>query len=402
MKVNSLRLKRSFLANSPIIFKHKFLFLIALSFLCISTTSHGMNVAFAGYAYSGDYQSIESRFPYSKRFEASQGGPTGTNDLLKKSLTSIQPKGYTLVPRIDELAGDDQVIAVALVITNETVSTDQIGHIYKLLVQIRGQALFYDFKSQTILRAYPFSFAYIDALSATPTESQKDESIGHVFLGTGGKPGIFERFGQALTQATIPTNVPRFVQVSNVAIGDEARGNFPPEYEKGAAETWVADTFGEAIANKMGIPILPFTKGYAIGNVMSMTISDGTVFNLKLPKPDYEFSVNISKLRKVVFDEKAAGKSLIYGTYASLKLEESLSTHAYLDGQFKNGEVKVVPATQVNTEDFPAFQDSMRGLFTKLSGAIAGDNTPWLKSAASGNDVDKQIASTRELLQSCK
>jgi hypothetical protein len=377
------------------------LLLIVISFFSISI-AHSTEVVFAGFAYSGDKASINVRFPYSQRFAASLGS-TGVNGLLRKSIPSLKPQAYNLsAQRIDELTGRDQAIAVALVMNNETVSTEQLGSIYKLFVQLRGQALFFDFKSMTILRAYPFSFAYLDAFPAAPTDDQKDADMRYVYLGTNGKPGILDRFGQALMQATIPTNIPRFVQVSHVVIGDEARSEFPSQYGNGVAETWVADTFGEAIASKMNIPILPFSEGYAIGNVMSMTVADGSVYLLKLPKPDYEFTVNISKLRKIVYEEQAAGKSLIYGTYASLKLEEPLSAHAYLDGQFKNGEVKVVPAMQVDTDDFPAYQDSMRGLFTKLSGAIAGDNTPWLKSAASGNDINKQIASTRELLQSCK
>lgn len=382
--------------------KIKLGFCLAVISLFYISAAHCTEVTFAGFAYSGDSQSISARFPYSKRFEATLGS-TGVNGLLQKNLSSIQPQGYTLIPRINNLADRDQAVAVALVITEETVSTEKLGQAYKLFSQIQGQALFFDFKSQTMLRAYPFSFAYLDASMATaPTEAQKDASIAAVFLGKNGKPGILDRFSQALTKATIPINVPRFVQVTKVAISDEAREDFPAEFGKGVAETWVADTFGEAISSKMGIPILPYAKGYAIGNLMPMTVADGTVYNLKLPEPDYEFSVNISKLKKIVYSDTAAGKSLIYGTYASLKLEQPLSEKVYLDGQFKNGEVKVVPVMQVNTDDFPAFEDSIQGLFTKLSGAIAGESSPWLKSAASGNEIEKQIVSTRELLQSCK
>jgi hypothetical protein len=378
----------------------------SLALLIVSTAFYLSNaqatdVAYAGFAYSGDYQSIASRFPYSKQFEATLGA-SGINGILQKKLPSIQPQSYALVPRIDELVGRDQAIAVALVMTNETVSTEQIAAVYKLFVQLRGQAMFFDFKSKSVIRAYPFSFAYIDALPSPPTEEQKIERIGYVYNGISGKPGILERFAGALTQATIPTTVPRFVQVSNVTVGDEARGEFPDAYKNGAAETWIADTLGEAISSKMGIPILPYAKGYAIGSVMSMTVADGTVFNLKLPEPDYQFSVNISKLKKILYSDKAAGKSYIYGTLADLKLEEPLSATAYLKSPMKNGEVKIVPANQANTEDFPAFQDSMRGLFTKLSAAVAGETTPWLKSASEASDIEKQIASTRELLKSCK
>lgn len=398
MQLQSWRTQFSICKSLDVIRRQVLLF--ALCSFCFSN-AHSTEVAFAGFAYSGDNQSIAARFPYSKRFEESIK-PIGINGLLQKTVSSVQPPGYSLIPRIAELKGRDQAVSVALVMTNETVSTEQLGPVYKLLVQLRGQALFFDFKSKTILRAYPFSFAYIDALSAPPTDAQKDASIKFVYLGTGGKPGIIQRFSQALAEASIPADVPRYVQVTDVSIGEEARSAFPPEFANGAAEAWVADTFGEAIASKMGIPILPYAKGYAIGKVLSMTISDGAVYNLKLPSPDYQFSVNITKLKKIVYEEKASGKGLIYGAAANFKLEEPLSGVTYLDGLFKNGEIKIVPASQVDTDDFPAFQDSMRGLFTKLSGAISTDDSSWLKSAATATNIEKQIAYTREKLKSCK
>ncbi|MNR88984.1 hypothetical protein D3C72_199380 [compost metagenome] len=373
-----------------------FLFLFSLQ-----ASSSATEVAFAGFAYSGDYKSAAARFPYTKQYDSGLG-KNGINGGLQKLLPSINPANYTLVARHSELVGRDQAVSVAMVMTNETVSTEQIGQTHKLFVQLRGQALFFDFKSKTILRAYPFSFAYLDALPETPTEAQKAVAVALVYQGRDGKPGIYERFAAALKQASIPSKVSRFVQVSNVILGDEAKSEFPTLFASDVGETWVADTFGEAISSQVDIPILPYAKGYAIGNVMSMTVADGSVFNLKLPKPDYEFTLNLSKLRKILYDEKPAGKSFIYGSYASIKLEEPLSATIYLDSSFKNGEVKVVPASQLNTEDFPAFQDSIRGLFTKLAMAVAKDNSTWLKSSASASNIEKQVAATRELLQSCK
>ena len=364
-------------------------------------SAYSSEVTFAGIAYSGDSSTINARFPYSKKYEQTLGS-NGINTILQNTLLTVQPKNIKIIPRIDELLGRDQAIAVALVMTNEVVSTELIGKTYKLFVQLRGEAVFFDFKSKTVLRIYPFSFAYLDAMPEQPTDSQKLDSIQTVYLGKNGKSGIIERFNNALINATIPNSVTRYVQVVNVQISEEARPKFSEAYGKGVAETWVADTFSEAIANKMEMSILPYSKGYAIGNVMAMTISNGEVHTLTLPKPDYEFKINITNLRKVIFEETAAGKSLIYGSYATLSLEEPLSGTLYLNGDYKNGEVKVVSALQTNTEDFPAFQDSMRGLFTKLAGEISGENTSWLKSATSGKDTIKQIASTRELLKSCK
>ena len=225
-----------------------------------------------------------------------------------------------------------------------------------------------------------------------------------VYEGAGGKPGIFARFGATLAKATMPTSTSRYLQVSKIGIKPEALGNIPAYLSGNAtvAETWAADLVGEAISTRAGVPVIPYSKGYAVGNVMSMRISDGDVYNLKLPKPDYEISVELSALRKIEYGKAAAGASYIYGSYASMKIEEPVSGKVYLNTPLKNGEIKLVPVTQTYVDDFPAFYDSVNGLFVKLSEALAGKSTDWVKSAAAATDIDKQIADTRELIKLCK
>jgi hypothetical protein len=363
--------------------------------------AHATDVALAGFAYAGDLASSAARFPVSKQLEAGMG-PRGMNAMLAQAMEGKAPDHFQLVPRIDSLAGRDQAIAVALVMTNETVSTEQIGNAYKVMVQLRGQAMFFDFKSKTVLRAYPVSFAYLDVMAAAPTPDQIAARMLAVYQGKDGKPGILARFAAAVNRASLPQQVPRFVQVGKVTLGDEARGAFPPEYRNGAGETWVADMIGEALSARLGIPILPYAKGYAIGNVMSMSIGDSTVFNLKLPEPDYVITADVVKLKKLVYTDQAAGKSFIYGAQADLRLEEPLSGKAYLRSMVKNGEVKIVPAQQTSLDDFPAYEDTLRGLFGKLTRAIAGEESAWLKSAAAAPDINQQIINTRELLLLCK
>jgi len=77
-----------------------------------------------------------------------------------------------LVTRIDELKGRDRAIAVALVIGSETISVEQLAGLHKLFVLIRAQALFFDFKSMSVLRAYPISFGHIDTFDRAPSEAE--------------------------------------------------------------------------------------------------------------------------------------------------------------------------------------------------------------------------------------
>jgi hypothetical protein len=202
----------------------------------------------------------------------------------------------------------------------------------------------------------------------------------------------------------MPSSTSRYLQIAKIGIKPEAMGSIPAYISSSAtvAETWAADLVGEALSTRAGVPIIPYAKGYAVGNVMSMRVSDGDVYNLKLPKPDYEISVELSALRKIEYGKAAAGASYIYGSYASMKIEEPLSGKVYMNTALKNGEVKLVPVTQTYVDDFPAYYDSVNGLFVKLSEALDGRGNTWVKTASAAADIDKQIADTRELIKLCK
>jgi hypothetical protein len=378
--------------------------LIALIAL-IGTPVWAASVALAGFSYAGDFKTIDARFPYTKRFnDALVAQGSSVDKLISQTLSGTKLENFTLKQgELATLKGSDQAIAVSLVMTSETISFEQIGQAYKLFVNLRGQAMFFDFKSQTVLRSYPVTVAYLDILPKPPSDELLDERVRTLFVG-GTKAGLVQRFATQLSNATLPGNVPRFLQVTKVNIAPEARAELPKSLgtNPGTAETWLADQLSEAIASKTGVPVLPYAKGYAIGNVMAMRFADGTVFNLKIPEADYAFSVDLTGFKRVKTGESAAGTSFVYGSYVDLKLIEPLSNKIYLDSKFKNGEVKLVPASQAETDDFPAFSDSVRGLFSKLTLVLSGKDDPWIKSAAAAPNIDTQLSATKTVLQSCK
>ncbi len=367
--------------------------------------AQSVEVALAGFAYAGDAASLPQRFPYSIGYEKSlkaAGKPAYA--MLREAIAQSPPSQFKLVTQIDELKGRDQAIAVALVIGSETISVEQLAGLNKLFVLIRAQTLFFDFKSMAIVRAYPISFGHIDVFDRPPTDDEVRVRVRGVYEGAAGKPGILARFGATLAKATLPAATSRTLQVTRIAIKPEAMSSIPPYISSSAtvAETWAADLVGEALSTRAGVPVVPYAKGYAVGNVMSMRISDGEVYNLKLPKPDYEINVELSALKKIEYGRAAAGASFIYGSYASMRIEEPVSGKVYMNTALKNGEVKLVPSTQTYVDDFPAYYDSVNGMFVKLSEALDGRGNAWVKTAAAAPDIDKQIADTRELIRLCK
>jgi hypothetical protein len=388
----------------------RWLSLVALWFLAGSPAARGQQVpevAFAGFAYSGAQSTIRERFRYSQRYEDTllRADSSVARQMLRL-LEANPPSGLRLVPQVEALQGRDRALAVALVIGAETVSVEQFDTVHKLMVLIRGQAMFFDFKSMNVVRSYPVSFAYVDLLNHVPSPEEIQARVRLVYEGTGDKPGLLSRFAQTVAGAKLPSHVPRYLQVAAVELKPEALDALPAflKAEPDTAQTWAADLVSEAISTRAGVPIVPFAKGYAIGNVMSMRVSDGTVYELKLPQPDYEIRVELSGFRKVKYSEVAGGAtSYIYAAYAQMQIVEPLSGKVYLGTALKNGETRVIPASQREVDDFPHRYDAVNGLFVKLAQTMDGKgDAKWLKSAAAAADIEQQMTHTKELIQQCK
>lgn len=363
-------------------------------------------VTLAGFAFAGDAASLDQRFPYSRRYESALA-KSGQNAyaMLKAAVAKVPLENLQVTTeQIDELKGRDQALVTSLVVSSEIVSVESFGSLRKLFVLIRGQALFFDFKSMTVVRSYPLSFAYIDVFDRDPTDDEILARVRNVYEGAAGKPGIFSRYATVLAKASVPAQVPRFVKVAKVGMTPEVLAALPAYLKSmpGVAETWAADMVGEAISTRVGVPIVPYTQGYAIGGVMPLRVSDGRVFSLTLPKPDYEIAVDFTGFKKVKFGEAAAGTSYVYGSFANMKIEEPFSGTVYMNAPIKNGEVKVVPVTQTYVDDFPAYYDSLSGMFRKLADAVAGKGNTWVKSASTVTDIEAQILKTKQLLDLCK
>lgn len=377
-------------------------FMVALC-LIHPAVSAATTITYAGFAYAGNADNIATRFKYSKRYETRlKGQGTDINSKLRRAVQGGRFPFDLNMAGNTEIKGDETLVTT-LTVTGETISDETFGSVHKLLVQIRAQAMIFDFQSKTLLRAYPLSFAYLDALEHSPTDAEIDERIAKAYEGVQGKDGIFGRYADALVHATLPRNDGLFIQITNVTIDANARVAIPPSLseQRGAAETWVADHLDEALNSYAGVPMIPYSSGYALGNVMQMQLANSD-FNIKFPDPNVEVSVELTGVKRVQYAQNNVGTSYIYGTFATVKIATQGGARATLDAAFKNGEIKEVPVTQGYVDDLPAYNDSIRGLFNKLSEELGGKDTPWLKSATTAPDIMAQLAASRGLLQKCK
>ena len=383
----------------------------ALCCLCLgglfATDAHATDVALAGFAFAGDFSSALDRFPYVSAID--QRDKLFLPRMVHERAKGISNPAFGIVATDTQIntKGSDQALVAVLVLTGETVSSETFGNYVKTFVNLRGDALIFDFKSKTIVRNYPISTFLFDATSEQPSPEYISGLVNRL-LTEQDDNGLISLFEKRLAGATLPAPGNRNIQVHEVQVAPEALALLPEGLRKDpkTVQTLVSDTFSSIISAKLGVPMLPAPTSHKQSlAVMSFRLQDVGDIDLNVGEGDYLFDIKLNKFAKIKSGENNLGASYVYGAYTSLRFYEPLQNTNYVNTDLKNGEVKVVPAGQVTTEDFPAFEAALRGLFIKFGDVVAqapSADAKWIAVAASAKDMDKQVEAMRRIVKSCK
>lgn len=379
-------------------------------FIAISVTNTAMaeEVAIGGFAFAGDFKSAPERFPLTFPIfqkAAKEKSKTFSIEIIER-MRSVKNPGieFNLGEKQVNLKQSDRALMAVLMLTGETTSTENFGSYYKTFVSLRGDALIFDYKNQTVVRSYPLSVVLFDATESAPTKEQLAGFVDDLLRRHDGR-GLVTQFARRMEAADVSQKMIKTVQIRKVSIDDGALALMPQglRNDKTSIESIVADGFSSILSAKTRVSLLPRSIGHAIGGVMSMRLENGDDYKLKVGEGDYVFDLNLKKLAKIKAAESNVSTTYVYGAYVDIDfLEPALGT-AYLSTSLKNGETAIIPAGQISNDDFPAYQDALRGLFLKLSDVLSGNgDMKWLKTATSGKDIESQITSSRTIIGECK
>ncbi|AYH46123.1 hypothetical protein [Azoarcus sp. DN11] len=388
----------------------KKLLVAACSLLALISSVAAEEVTVGGFAFAGDFKSAAGRFPLTYAVFEKLNRDKGQSHNLSREViermrqttnASIQ---FNLGDKGVNLKDSDRALMSVLLLTGETVATENFGSYYKTFVNLRGDALIFDYKNQIVVRSYPLSVVLFDATPAMPTKEYLSAFVENLLKRTDGR-GLISQYERRMQAANIDQKAAKTVQVRNIRIDAPALDAMPAPLKADitSAESIVADGFASIISAKLGISLLPRTVGHAVGNVMTMRLENGDDYKLKVGEGDYVFDIALKKFAKIKTAENNVATSFVYGAYVDLAfLEPSLGT-SFLSTSIKNGETALVPTGQISNDDFPGYQDAYRGLFLKLTEVLAGGGDgKWIKTASSSSNIEDQISAARKILEECK
>jgi hypothetical protein len=369
--------------------------------------ARGQTVTVAGFAFAGDHATAKQRFPVSHAaIERLRIGDLSGAQAFTRKISEVGGAAKTAHVTLNKgslanLKDSDQALVVALVLTGETTLVEKFASYSKIFVNLRAEAVLFDFKAQTVLRSYPMNVVIFDARTTIPSATDLEALVSRLLFADDGKSLVFQ-FAKKLETLSVPMPGTKTVQIRKSEIAPEVLALYPESIRSGqVAQTILTDTFGAALSSRNGVPLIPSKISHVTG-VMKVTFEDMYDYEFKLPEGDYVFDLSLKRLAKIQHSKNNVGASYIYGAYIDLKFSEPLLNTNFLVSEFKNGEVAVVPAGRESSDDFPAYQDAIRGLFNKLADAIANPESNWLRTSSNAQDIQIQIRKTKDILESCK
>ncbi|MFC3815005.1 hypothetical protein [Lysobacter sp. GCM10012299] len=354
-------------------------------------------MTFAGIAYTGAADHAKRALPIVDT-EMKDRLPE-INRQLRDGLTARPPANFDVnASQLAELAGSSSAIVMAVALDRETATVERIGDKYKVLFELAGQVLFFDFRERQVLFSYPVTLQHITALPTSPTPTEKAAIANQIVFGSG-PSDLTAVVADTVANLALPGSSSRRIQLVDVRLAPAVGGKVSQAMADSAL---IGHEFSKILASTLRLPMLPHAQGQAIGGAMAARFADGTAYTLRIPEPDYRMVLDVVDFRQKTLSETPAVRRQLYGAFFNLRVEEPLSSTVYFDQPLRQGSTIDIPSTQEDVDTDAAYYETLIAGFSSMSQAINGGAAPWAGEQTGGRDFTKQLKSLKELIAKCR
>ena len=357
-------------------------------------------VQFAGFAVTGDAAGANSNVRVLDDLMKGDLAIARNQRLLAAIEAEVPAHLVLATDGMARLDGSTSAVAVAAAIDRETVSVEAIAGQYKLVSEIAGQALFFDFRERQVIASVPVTVQHIDILDAEPTEDEKAAALRRL-LDVDSPHGVVANMAVAIATARIPQAAGLRMQLVELAAADGALDAYP-ELARRVASGVAGHEFSKLFVSGTGLSLLPYRAGQAIGGAMAARFADGSVYNLTIPDTDYAIRLRIERVAQRAVEQSAALERRLYGVFFHVVVEEPLSGRRYLDQPLRQGATKVIPVSQTRVDDASAYYDTLLEAFASVAAASQGRGDEWLAEQPGGRAARAHWNDFKDLIETCR
>ena len=356
-------------------------------------------VYFAGLSYVGDASNMEVAAPYASSIISDSDQLSDYNSLLRAAISKVEIDKVNLSSELGN-SNSGNALSIALAITEEQFQAENTKNgYYAVKATTFAQIILFDFADKRIVSTIPFITSYTDS-PKTIGPDYRNKIYRTVYNDQSKKINLINEFVSML--ADVNFNKP--FNSWNIKVRDVLHTTNSDKYltkynvDKRAFNTRVASQFSASMSRRLGVPVLPYTKGQAIGGAMAMRFENADAVQLELPPSDYYVDLKILGFNKKIMKETA---SVIYPSFIS-GLRVSIGDVGFDELVFsekaQSGRVlKLSKKLEIN--EWNEFKNSLTVLSDEFCGQLAKPDKKWFKEKMKSKKSFKRMRKASKKLK---
>ena len=371
----------------------KFLKRFFLLVICAQTTavSADTSVYFAGLAYIGDASDMARAAPYAASLIQDSKALTEYNGQLVAAMRDASVEDV----RLETLSGrstSGEALSLALAITEEQFQAEDTGSgYYAVKATTFGQIVLFDFTEKRVISTVPFITSYTDSPEEVD-EAYKRQIYETVYFDRSKKINIVNVFAARLSDVNFEKPFNSWnIRVRTVEQTAKADGYLATYgVDKDVFHTRLASQFSASMSQGLRIPVLPFTKGQAIGGAMALRFADAEALQLELPPADYYVDLKLLGFNKKIMKQT---DQMIYPSYIA-GLRVSIGDVGFDELLFsekaQSGRVLKL-SRNLDVNDWNEYKNSLTALSDEFCEQLAKPEKKWFKEKMFSKKSFKQM-----------
>lgn len=354
-------------------------------------------VYWAGFAFLGDSSQSKIRYPYTAKISAQKNsqGLAILDAFLTPKISGLPDHGYDLRTGLGALKTGDG-LSMAIGISYEDIYVQPLNDQFKVSYEIGLNIIVFDFTDKKMLAVYPLRFLRNELFKQPPSSKLNEKIIQSLYLSEDPELNILVKTLEHMKQIIVRASYGNHIGIRNIKLTPLAIDKIPEKLLKDdIIKTQVAQQFEGLLSANTYTPMVPFTKGEAIGNKMAARFSNGNAYNFKLPELDYFIDLELRG-----FKEKDSKNYLGFTSLITLQVGSTLSDNV-VNSKFSHTPwvLKTMVTTPNKTARWTGYEESLGKLLEDLSKQIASTDSDWVKKHSVTTGVENQFNEFRQLLK---
>ena len=365
----------------------------------------GQNVFNAGFAFVGDFSQNEARYPFAFRFLKEIDSETKQPVLemaLGSQIKTLKRTDIKFNEGLGETGSGDS-LAIAFALTEESIEEASWGSDVLTVYRVIAQILIFDMTERKVIANFPAMAQYQNVSEQKLTLSEHEETFRKIYLDDEFGANIFKEWVGRLESVPVKPSYKNYLKVSKIEIDEAVKKIIPSELAAGGIyEAQTAQILEFYLGSIQQVPMVPYTKGQAIGAKIPARFANGDSYQLQLPDPDYAIEVLVRPFKHIK-KEKTRVEQLAFGAFITLTLKQPDFNKIYVQSKFKNINIVSFPKSEeIVIDHWFGYQQSLRKLFSDLATQISNRDKKVLSKMTKTENIKKQLQKFEEILDKCR